>query len=268
VGFFSNKDDEQQDSIPSKNHGSIKAVVFDVFGTVVDLRGSLLSELNKLFQSKGLKTIDCDEFAHQLITFYSQSMNGISEGKESFALVDDLNKIAVKKTLQQYQLSHLFTDEEQERMGTIWQRLNPWPDSVAGIDQLKKQFTVGPLSNGNIHLLETLAKNAKLDWDVILSGEMFHCYKPNPLVYQKAAELLNLNPSEILLVAAHEYDLIAAAKCGYKTAFINRSKDEESEKKNQHLEHQTFDYAVTRIDELAAILSDEILTNKEKISIY
>ena len=207
---------------PPSHSGCIKAVLFDVFGTVVDWRGTMVKEFGRLFRQKGITEIDCEEFVEVWVSAYSKNMGEISEGKRAFTIVDELNKLALNETLQRYNIAGKFSEEEIEKMWMVWHRLEPWPDSVVGIDKLKKQFKVGTLSNGNITLLEELSKNAKLEWNVILSGEQFRCYKPNPLVYQKATEELQLEPSEILLVASHKYDLEAAKECGYRTAYIFR----------------------------------------------
>lgn len=136
-------------------------------------------------------------------------------------------------------------------MWMIWHRLAPWPDSVSGLSMLKELFKIGTLSNGNIQLLVDLSKNASIEWDIILSGELFGCYKPNPLVYLSAARELKLNPSEILLVASHKYDLEAAQQCGYKTAYIYRPFEFNTIKEEQIPRDNEFDFVAEGIDGLA-----------------
>ncbi len=233
----------------------IKAVLFDIFGTVVDWRGTMVKEFSSLFLQKGITDIDCEAFVESWVTAYSQNMSDISEDKKPFAIVDELNKIALDHTLDQYHITDRFSDVEKEHMWMIWHRLEPWPDSISGIDKLKKQFTIGPLSNGNIKLLEDLAKHAHLNWDVILSGERFRRYKPDPSVYQMAAEALQLKPSQILLVASHPYDLKAAQLCGYKTAYINRPLEFRTVKEKK--EEDQFDFVTDSIDTLADTLQQE-----------
>ena len=245
--------------------GCIKAVLFDIFGTVVDWRGTMVKEFSGLFSQKGIMDVNCEEFVEIWVSAYSKNMCEISEGKRSFTIVDELNKIALNETLQKYNIADKFTDEETEQMWMVWHRLEPWPDSVFGIDKLKKQFIIGPLSNGNIKLLEDLSKHIKLEWNVILSGEHFRCYKPNPLVYQNAAQELKIEPSEILLVASHKYDLKAAQECGYKTAYIFRPLEFRTVKEGQEpIEHE-FDFVLSSIDDLAETLKRKGVDQSEQL---
>ena len=138
--------------------GCIKAVLFDIFGTVVDWRGTMVKEFIGLFNHKGIIGVDCEEFVEIWVSAYSKNMHEISAGNRSFALVDELNIIALNETLLKYNIADKFTQEEAEQMWMIWHRLDPWPDSVFGINELKKQFKTGTLSNGNIQLLEDLSK--------------------------------------------------------------------------------------------------------------
>lgn len=196
--------------------------MFDVFGTVFDWRGAMVKEVGVIFKQKGIKDIDCEEFVELWIEACSKNIQEVSEDKRPFVIVDELNKVVLNEILRQHNIVDKFTEVEKEQLWMVWHRLEPWPDSVLGIAKLKKQFQIGTLSNGNITLLEDLSKNTKIEWDVILSGQHFCCYKPNPLVYYGAAKKLKLEPSEILLVASHKYDLKAAQACGFKTAYIFR----------------------------------------------
>ncbi len=244
--------------------GCIKAVLFDIFGTVVDWRGTMVSEFSGLFNQKGIADINCEDFVETWVNAYSNNMHEISEGKKPFALVDELNRIALNETLQKHNIIDQFTDEEKTQMWMIWHRLEPWPDSILGIDKLKAQFLIGPLSNGNIRLLEELSKKAKLKWNVILSGEHFGCYKPNPVVYQTAARELKLEPSEILLVASHKYDLKAAQACGYKTAYIFRPLEFRAIEEGQEPTEGEFDFVTTSIDDLAEALKKVVTLQSEQ----
>lgn len=249
--FYSKVED---DSLTSQND-FIKAVLFDVFGTVVDWRGSMVKEFSELFDQKEITNINCEEFVEKWVNTYAENMRKISEGTSAFALVDELNRIALNNILREYHLFDVLTCDEREHMWLIWHWLTPWPDSVSGINALKKQFKVGTLSNGNIRLLEDLSNNAKLEWDVILSGELFHCYKPNPMVYQMAAKELGIEPSEILLVASHKYDLEAARQCGYKTAYIFRPLECQTIEEEQIPKEYEFDFVIESLNDLAEKLS-------------
>ena len=260
--FFSAPVNKTQDQSIVKRHG-IKAVLFDVFGTVVNWRKTINDEFASIFKQKKIENINCEMFVADWVKAYSENMRQISEGKQSFLIVDVLNKQALIEIIQKYNVCNQFNNEEIEDMAKVWHRLEPWPDSVAGINKLKKQFTVGTLSNGNIQLLKQLSNNANIQWDEILSGETFHEYKPNPCVYLKAADALNLKPSEILLVASHKFDLNAAKLCGYQTAYIFRPLEFKTVKEAQKPKEDEFDFSIASIDALAKMLKE---LNLEKTS--
>lgn len=253
-GFFS----------PYSSNHSIKYILFDVFGTVVDFRGTMDKEFKVLFAQKGINHITCDEFIEYWINAYSENMMSISEGRRAFATVDELNNIALTNALEQFQIYNHFNETEREHVCMIWHRLTPWPDSVSGISQLKEHFKTGTLSNGNIQLLEDLSQFTHITWDRLLSGELFGCYKPNPVVYQRAAEVLELPPSQILLVASHKYDLEAARQCGFKTAYIFRPLEFKVLKEEQIPRDREFDFIANGIDELA----EQLRLNSSDVMYY
>lgn len=265
-GFFSEPAKKIEDCSQVSEDDCIKFVLFDVFGTVVNLRKTMINEFAVLFDQKGIKNVNCEEFVDVWANAYSENMKNISEGKNSFATVDELNKIALNKTLKKYQIYNKLTEVDRDYMWMVWHRLEPWPDSVSGINEIKKQFKVGTLSNGNIQLLKDLSENANLEWDIILSGELFRCYKPDPLVYQYAARELKLKPSEILLVASHKYDLEAARQCGYKTAYIFRPLEFKTVKKGQIPHDNEFDLMADGIDDLAEKLIQKIPEQRDRFS--
>jgi 2-haloacid dehalogenase len=250
-GFFSDSRSAIKEDSSISPDDCIQFILFDVFGTVVDWRGTMVQEFAILFEQKGISQVQCDEFIEIWVNAYSDNMKNISEGASDFATVDELNKIALNQTLLHYQIDNKFSEDERAHMWMIWHRLEPWPDSVSGLNKLKELFKIGTLSNGNIQLLADLSKNAHLEWDIILSGELFGCYKPNPMVYQSAARELALNPSEILLVASHKYDLEAAQQCGYKTAYIYRPFEFNTIKEEQIPRDNEFDFVAEGIDGLA-----------------
>lgn len=211
----------------------------------------MVKELAMLFRQKGIQNVDCEDFVEIWVNAYSKNMKNISEGKSLFATVDELNKNALNITLEKYSIYNKCTEFERDQIWIVWHRIEPWPDSVSGINKIKEQFKTGTLSNGNIQLLEDLSKNVKLEWDIILSGELVRCYKPNPLVYQYATKELKLKPSEILLVASHKYDLEAAKQCGYKTAYIFRPLEFKTVTNEQIPRKNEFDFVIEGIDDLA-----------------
>ena len=197
----------------------IRALVFDVFGTVVDWRGSLIREGQLLSKAKGLKA-DWAKFADAWRAGYHPAMDRVRKGELPWTHIDVLHRMILRDLLPRFSLS--LSEEDTRHLNRAWHRLSPWPDSVPGLNRLRGKFVVATLSNGNVSLLVNMAKNAGLPWDCVLSSELFHHYKPDPETYLGAAKLLDLPPGEVMLVAAHPSDLRAAARCGLKTAYVPR----------------------------------------------
>jgi 2-haloacid dehalogenase len=200
--------------------GSVKALVFDVFGTVVDWRSSVAAEVRQLAAKKRL-TVDGEKFADAWRAGYGPSMNRVRSGELPWTRLDDLHRMTLDRILGEFGVGVL-DDAEKDALNRAWHRLTPWPDSAAGLTRLKKKFIIAPLSNGNIALMTDLAKHAGLPWDCILGAELVRHYKPDHEVYQSAADFLNLKPAEVMMVAAHLGDLRAAKAVGLGTAFVTR----------------------------------------------
>jgi 2-haloacid dehalogenase len=198
---------------------SVKALVFDVFGTVVDWRTSVAREIEQVARRKQL-TIDGAKFADAWRAGYGPSMNRVRTGDLPWTKLDDLHRMTLDRILVDFGLT-LSADEKAD-LNRAWHRLDPWPDSPSGLGRMKKRFTIAPLSNGNIALMTDLAKHAGLPWDCILGAELVRHYKPDPEVYESAAAFLNLSRGDVMMVAAHLGDLRAARKAGLKTAFVVR----------------------------------------------
>lgn len=199
---------------------NVKALVFDVFGTVVDWRGSISREVRAMASEKKLR-VNAAKFADAWRSGYRPAMNRVASGDLPWTKIDDLHRIILDEVLAKFRVSAL-NEAEKAELNRAWHRLKPWPDTVRGLKRLKKKFTISTLSNGNVALLNNMAKNAGLPWDLILSAEIFHHYKPEPEVYLGAADILGLQPQEILMVAAHKDDLRAAARQGLRTALVLR----------------------------------------------
>jgi 2-haloacid dehalogenase len=146
------------------------------------------------------------------------------------------------------------SEHEIDTLNHVWHRLHPWPDAVEGICRLRQQYIVSPLSNGNVALLVDIAKHAGIVWDCVLSAELAHHYKPDPQVYRLAADLLSLPPSQILMVAAHEHDLKAAAAVGFRTAYVSRPLEHGPDHEFKYVDTSKFDFAVADFNQLAARL--------------
>lgn len=199
----------------------VKACVFDVFGTVVDWRQSVIRELTSFGAGKGLSHVDWTRFADDWRGLYQPSMEAVRTGKRPWAILDDLHRESLITLLERNSISDI-ADHEIEHLTRVWHRLDAWPDAVEGLTRLKRRYIIGTLSNGNVGLLTRMAKRAALPWDVILGAETGRAYKPQPECYLRNAAILNLAPHEVMLVAAHNDDLAAAARCGYRTAFVVR----------------------------------------------
>jgi 2-haloacid dehalogenase len=199
---------------------SVRALVFDVFGTVVDWRTSVTQEVEELAKRKGL-TVDGAAFADAWRAGYAPSMNRVRSGELPWTRLDGLHRLILDKILIDFGIAGL-SEAETDTLNRAWHRLRPWPDAVGGLTRLKKRFIIAPLSNGNISLMTDLAKHSSLPWDCILGAELVRHYKPDREVYQSAADILDLEPADVMMVAAHLGDLRAAKAVGLRTAFVVR----------------------------------------------
>ena len=205
---------------PDLQFGSVKALVFDVFGTVVDWRGSIIRDVEDLARRKNLR-VDAAQFADAWRAGYAPTMNRVRTGELPWTKLDGLHRLILDRLLFEFGLTTL-GETEIAALNLVWHRLQPWPDAVGGLTRLKKKFVLAPLSNGNLSLLTDLARYGGLPWDCILGAELVRHYKPDPEVYQSAADFLDLKPAEVMMVAAHLIDLRAAKAVGLKTAFVPR----------------------------------------------
>lgn len=202
------------------NLAKIKVIVFDTFGTVVDWRGSIIRDLSAWGAARNVSA-DWAKFADAWRGEYDPEMNRVRSGEIDWTNLDDLHAHALEGVLKRFSISGLSKDQFQH-VNKVWQRLDPWPDSVSGLTRLKTKFMIGPLSNGNVALLLNMAKHAGLPWDNIFSCELFRRYKPHPDTYLGVARLMGLEPAEVMMCAAHNYDLAAARQAGLATAFVPR----------------------------------------------
>lgn len=198
----------------------VEAMTFDVFGTVVDWRTSIIREGQILGLEKGFD-LDWPAFADAWRRGYGPAMNRVRTGDLPWLKIDQLHRMILDDLLVEYEFPAM-TEAEIDDLNRVWHRLIPWPDTVRGLYQLKANYTLVTLSNGNVSLLANMAKNAGLPWDIVLSAELSGHYKTDPEVYIKAAELLSLPHEKIMMVAAHRGDLLAAQALGFKTAFVPR----------------------------------------------
>lgn len=207
--------------MPNTDVSRVKALVFDVFGTVVDWRTSLISELSWWGDERGI-TADWTGFVDAWRAAYMPAMDDVRKHPErGYVILDDLHRRTLDRLIEQFNIRNL-SEADRDYINRGWHRLKPWADSVSGLTRLKTMFVIAPLSNGNVALLTNMAKNAGLPWDLVLSAELFKHYKPDSETYLGAAQLLGLPPESVMMVAAHNGDLLAAQKHGLKTAFVPR----------------------------------------------
>lgn len=198
----------------------IRALAFDVFGTVVDWRGSIIREGEAFGRERGL-AVDWAALADAWRAGYQPAMARVRSGELGWTRIDALHRMILDSLLPRFGLAGL-SEADKAHLNRVWHRLDPWPDSVEGLARLRRRFVIATLSNGNVSLLVNMAKRAGLPWDCIFSAETFRHYKPDAETYLGVAELLDLRPAELMMVAAHKDDLRAARRAGLATAFVRR----------------------------------------------
>ncbi len=198
----------------------LEALAFDVFGTVVDWRGSIVREGKALTKRTGVE-VDWKQFADAWRAEYRPAIDRVRHHEIPWTKLDELHRQILDQLIERFDVNGL-NGQQISTFNRAWHRLTPWPDAVAGLKRLRSRYIVTTLSNGNTSLLIDMAKYAQLPWDCIFSTELCHHYKPDPEAYLMAAELLDLAPHQIMMVAAHHEDLNAAQALGFKTAFVAR----------------------------------------------
>jgi len=200
--------------------GTVKACVFDTFGTVVDWRSSVIAEATRWGEAKGLN-VNWAEFADRWRMGYRPAMDKVRKGELPWTRLDDLQRLILDDLLKNYRIDGL-SEEEKTNWAHVWRRLRPWPDSVEGLARLKNKYIISPMSNGNVALMVHLAKFGGLPWDVVLGSDLVQHYKPDRETYLSAPLYLDLKPEEVMMCAAHVDDLQAARSYGLRTGFIYR----------------------------------------------
>ena len=233
----------------------IKALLFDVFGTVVDWRSSVIKECLSLEKNIGI-TGDWEKLTDLWRQNYAPSMDKVRNGEKKWVNLDTLHKESLIKILKELNI-HGFTEDNINHLNNAWHRLAPWNDTVEGLNLLKSNFSISTLSNGGIDLLTNMANTQNLPWDNIFSAETFMHYKPDSETYLGAVDKLNLEAQEVMLVAAHNQDLLSAKKYGLKTAFVLRS--------NEYGPSQDFDL---KADPSIDVVSSDFIDLNNKLNLY
>ena len=227
-----------------------EALVFDVFGTCVDWRTSVAREAEALGQRLGISGVDWLELADAWRGQYQPQMETVRSGSRPWVTLDVLHREALEAVLPAFGLDAM-PAMDRDALTLAWHRLDPWPDVVAGLTRLKTRYIIAPNSNGNISLLVDMARYAGLPWDAILGAELARAYKPQPAVYLRCAEALGLPPSRVMMVAAHNGDLVAAAACGLQTAFVPRPGEHGPGQTSDLAPEHEFDLVATDFIDLA-----------------
>jgi 2-haloacid dehalogenase len=224
------------------------ALAFDVFGTVVDWRSSIIRELEQFGRTHGVQQ-DWPAFADSWRAGYAPAMDRVRRGDLPWTRIDDLHRMILDGLLNGAGIA--VSDEDIDELNRAWHRLDPWPDTVPGLTRLKEKFTITTLSNGNMSLLTNMAKRAGLAWDCVISAELFHHYKPDPQAYLGCADLLGVSPDQLMLVAAHPGDLRAARAAGLRTAYVARPLEFGAGRDGHRVEPDEFDFTATDFLDLA-----------------
>lgn len=233
----------------------IKIILFDVFGTTVDWRSSIAAEIADFGRSRG---VDADDFAlaDRWRAGFRRLQSQIANGERDWITMDAMHREVLDGLLPELGGEDA-AEDEIVHLNHAWRRLKAWDDAVEGLNILKRNRIIGALSNGNMSLLVGLSKHAGLPWDCVLSTGMFGGYKPNPQVYLGAARLLDADPSDIMLAAAHAYDVDGARRAGMRTAYIFRPNEFGPGKAEDPGDTSRFDIVADGFTELAERLERE-----------
>ncbi|NUZ05871.1 haloacid dehalogenase type II [Piscinibacter koreensis] len=227
----------------------IHALVFDVFGTLVDWRTSVAREVTRLLGPG----VDALAFADAWRAEYQPSMEAVRSGALPFSKLDVLHRLNLDRVLDRLGLGSSVDETTRVELNLAWHRLDAWPDVAEGLARLRTRYRVAPCSNGNVALMVDLARRNGLVWDAILGAEFARDYKPKPVVYLSAADAFACAPGAVMMVAAHSSDLAAAARAGLRTAFVGRP-DEHGPGCGEAAASVPVDVSVGSLMELAEVL--------------
>jgi 2-haloacid dehalogenase len=230
---------------------AVKALLFDVFGTLVDWRTSIAREAKAILEPQG-RVLDWFAFADAWRGEYQGAMEEVRAGRIGFCKLDVLHRRNLERVLPRFNIGSLGEDVLAD-LNLAWHRLDAWPDAARGLARLRLRYLLAPLSNGNISIMVDLARRNDFVWDAILGAEVARDYKPNPRVYLAAAEAFDLAPQECMMVAAHSSDLAAAAALGLRSAHIARP-DEKGPGRGEAVPSVPVDIAAKSLEDLAAHL--------------
>ena len=228
---------------------AIRAMFFDVFGTLVDWRTGVAREAGRVLRPLGV-SLDWTDFADAWRGEYQPGMEEVRSGRIPFSKLDILHRRNLERFLPRFNVRNL-SDDVLRELTLAWHRLDAWPDVPPALGRLSKRFFLAPVSNGNISLMVDLARRNQFPWDAILGAEIAGDYKPKPHVYLAACEAFDLKPDQCMMVAAHSSDLAAAAACGLRTGHVARP-DEHGPGTGETKPTVPVDVAAADLNDLAA----------------
>ncbi|WP_199433491.1 haloacid dehalogenase type II [Qaidamihabitans albus] len=235
------------------NRKSIRVIACDVFGTTVDWYTGVAEQAVEVFHDLGI-TLDAAAFAAEWRGRYLPSMRRVRDGERGWAYLDTLHRESLDDLLELHGVAGAVDDAARRRLVQAWHRLPAWPDAVDGLARLRGRYTVAALSNGGFALLTNLVKAAGLPFDCVVSAELARTYKPDARVYRTAAALLDVAPAEVLMVAAHGWDIDGARDAGLRTAFLERPQEKGPAGGADRATDSTSDLATSSFTGLADIL--------------
>ncbi|MCU1611649.1 MAG: haloacid dehalogenase type [Pseudonocardiales bacterium] len=233
--------------------GQVSVLAFDIFGTTVDWRTGVADQVAEIAAQCGA-ALDAGTFADEWRDRYLPSMGRVRTGEREWVYLDTLHRESLDQLLEQHGVGDAFDEPARRRLVLAWHRLPAWNDAIAGLTRLRTRYILAALSNGGFALLTHLIKTAGLPFDCILSAELARTYKPDPLVYRTAAGLLDLPPAQVMMVAAHTWDLHGAHEAGLRTAFLERPLEKGPDRAADRAADVTSDLAVAGFTELAEAL--------------
>jgi 2-haloacid dehalogenase len=198
----------------------VKALLFDVQGTATDFHSTVCDEAQRISAGRH-PGADWSEVVRRWRASYFTALEAARDRASGWVSVGSVYRDALDTVLDELDISG-FSGAERDELTLAWQRLRPWPDVVPGLTRLKGGYTLATLSNADVSAVVEISKRAGLPWDAIFAAEMAGVFKPDPTIYRMAATYLGLDPAEIMMVASHKYDIRAAGRLGFATAFVAR----------------------------------------------
>ncbi|KAA8883039.1 haloacid dehalogenase type II [Nocardia colli] len=231
----------------------IRVLTCDIFGTTVDWYTGVSEQAADVFRTAGVD-LDAEVFADEWRDMYLPAMQRVRDGERAWVYLDTLHRESLDELLQRHGIGAALDETARRRLVRAWHLLPAWPDAVEGLARLRNRYTLAALSNGGFALLTRLVKAADLPFDCILSAELAQTYKPAAQVYRTAAGLLDVEPEQVLMVAAHSWDIDGASAAGLRTAFLERPGEKGPQQKADRAEDTVSDLSVTSFVELAEAL--------------